>query len=439
MLETLRNAFKIEDLRKKLFFTFLMMIVIRLGSQLPVPGVDRNVFSDWMSSQSSDAFNFFDSITGGSFEEMSVFALNITPYITASIIMQLLTIAIPKLEEMHKEGEEGRKKITEITRYLTIGLSVFESVALAIGFGRQGYLEEFNAMNVIMVVTALTAGSAILMWLGEQITEHGVGNGISIVLTINIISRLPNDFSSLFEQFVIGKNAGRAIVALAVIVAVVLLTVVLVVYLQDAVRKIPVQYSRKIQGRKQVGGQSTFLPLKVNTAGVIPIIFAQSILQTPVIIATLLGKTGGTGIGGKILTGLSQSNWCDPERPIYSIGLLVYLVLIVAFAYFYTSITFNPLEVADNMKRQGGFIPGIRPGKPTSDYLSEMLNYIIFIGAVGLAIVGVIPIFFNGVFGASVSFGGTSIIIIVGVVIETLKQIESQMVTRHYTKGFLGD
>ncbi len=439
MLETLRNAFKIEDLRKRIFFTFLMLIVIRIGSQLPVPGVDRDVFTEWFANQSSDAFNFFDSITGGSFMEMSVFALNITPYITASIIMQLLTIAIPKLEEMHKEGAEGRKKITEITRYLTVGLSLFEAVALAIGLGRSDYLEEFNAINVVMVVVALTAGSAILMWIGEQITEYGIGNGISIVLTINIISRLPNDFSTLFEQFVLGKVAGRAVVAVAVIAAVVLLTVVLVVVLQNGQRKIPVQYSRKIQGRKQVGGQSTFIPLRVNTAGVIPVIFAQSLMQTPVIIAELLGKTGGTGIGGKILKCLSQSNWCDPSQPIYSIGLVAYIALIILFAYFYTSITFNPLEVADNMKKQGGFIPGIRPGKPTSDYLGQMLGYIVFIGAVGLAIVAFIPIFFNGVFGASVSFGGTSIIIIVGVVIETLKQVESQMVTRHYTTGFLGE
>ncbi len=439
MLETVRNAFKIEEIRKRLFFTFLMLIVVRLGSQLPVPGINRTAYTDWMSNQMADAFNFFDSITGGSFEDMSVFALNITPYITASIIMQLLTIAIPKIEEMHKEGEEGRKKIASITRYLTVGLSVFEAVALAIGLGRQGYLEEFNVITVVTMVAALTAGSAVLMWIGERITENGVGNGISIVLTINILSRLPNDFASLGEQFVLGKNIGRAVVAIAVIAVIVLAMVVMVVILQDGQRKIPVQYSRKIQGRRQVGGQSTFLPLRVNTAGVIPIIFAQSLLQTPVIIASLLGVGQGTDIGSKIIKGLSQSNWCDPSQPVYSIGFVVYILLIIAFAYFYTSITFNPLELADNMKKQGGFIPGIRPGKPTSDYLTQILNYIIFIGAVGLCLVAFVPIFFNGVFGASVSFGGTSIIIIVGVIIETLKQIQSMMVTRHYTTGFLGD
>ena len=257
-------------------------------------------------------------------------------------------------------------------------------------------------------------------------------------MTINIISRIPQDLGTLWSQFIVNKSIPKAIVAALIICAIIVAMVVFVVFLQDAERRIPVQYSKKIQGRKQVGGQQTHIPLKVNTGGVIPVIFAQSLMQTPVIIASVLGKGNGTGIGSKILRGLSQSNWCDPEQPIYSIGLVVYLLLLVAFAYFYTEITFNPLEIADNMKKSGGFIPGIRPGKPTSDYLSNMLHYIVFIGAVGLAIVAVIPIFFNGVFNADVSFGGTSIIIIVGVIIETLKQIESQMRVRYY-KGFLND
>ena len=299
--------------------------------------------------------------------------------------------------------------------------------------------DRFDAAHVIMMVTGLTAGSAVLMWIGERITENGVGNGISIVLVINIISRIPEDLMTLYTQFIANApNVGNAIIAAAVILAVILVTVVFVIILQDGQRRIPVQYSKKIQGRRQVGGQSSHIPLKVNTAGVIPIIFAQSIMQFPVIIAAIMGKGNGTGMGSKILHGLSQSYWCDPENPIYSIGLLVYIVLVIAFAYFYTSITFNPLEIANNMKRQGGFIPGIRPGKPTSEYLTRILNYIVFIGAVGLMIVAVIPIFFNGVFSANVSFGGTSIIIIVGVVIETLKQIESQMLVRYY-KGFLND
>ena len=438
MLRTLRDAFKIKDIRVRLLFTFLMLIVIRIGCQVPVPGINGELFKEWFASQTGGAFSFFDAITGGSFLDMSIFALNITPYITSSIIMQLMTIAIPKLEEMHKDGEDGRKKITAITRYVTVGLALIQSIEMAISFGRSGWLYDYNAWTVIEIVAILTAGSAVLMWIGERITERGVGNGISIVLVINIVSRIPNDLGTLGQQFVQGKKVANAVLAAVVIVAIIVLLVIFVDILQNAERRIPVQYSRKIQGRKQVGGQSSNIPLKVNTAGVIPIIFAQSIMQFPVIIASMLGKGNGTGIGSQIIKTLNQSNWCDPSQPVYTIGLVIYLVLIIAFAYFYTSITFNPLEIADNMKKQGGFIPGIRPGKPTSDYLNSILGYIIFIGAIGLSICAFIPIFFNGVFNASVSFAGTSIIIIVGVVVETIKQIESQMLVRHY-KGFLSN
>ena len=437
MLTTLKNAFKMRELRKKILFTLAMLVVIRLGSQLPVPGVDRSYFANWFAAQTGDAFNFFDAFTGGSFENMSLFALNITPYITSSIIIQLLTIAIPKLEEMQKDGEEGRKKLTAITRYVTVGLALIQSAAMAIGFGGSGLLEEYNVLNVITVIAALTAGSAFLMWIGERITENGVGNGISIVLVINIISRLPQDFTSLFHQFVAGKPIATAVLAVAIILAVVIGMVILVIILNDATRKIPVQYAKKVQGRKMVGGQSTNIPLKVNTAGVIPVIFASSIMQFPVIICSLLGYSG-TGVWRNILNGLSSNNWCNPSQPVYSIGLVIYIVLVIFFAYFYTSITFNPIEIANNLKKQGGFIPGIRPGKPTSDYLNRILNYVIFIGACGLTIVCVIPFIFNGVFGASVSFGGTSLIIIVSVVLETIKQIESLMLVRNY-KGFLND
>ena len=437
MFTTLKNAFKIKEIRKKLFFTFLMLVVIRLGSQLPVPGVDRTYFSNWFSQQTGDAFNFFDAFTGGSFLNMSVLALNITPYITSSIIMQLMTIAIPKLEEMQRDGAEGRKKIASITRYVTVALALIESSAMAIGFGRQGLLQTYNVINVITVIVALTAGSAFLMWIGERITEHGVGNGISIVLTINILSRMPQDITQLFEQFVIGKSIARGAVAAVIIIAVIVLMVVLVIILNDGVRKIPVQYAKKVQGRKMVGGQTTSIPLKVNTSGVIPVIFASSLMQLPVIVCSFF-NISGTGVWGEILKGLNSNYWCNPSQPVYSIGLIVYIVLVILFAYFYTSITFNPLEIAENMKKQGGFVPGIRPGKPTSDYLSRLLTYIIFIGAVGLTIVCVVPYFFNGVFGASVSFGGTSLIIIVSVVLETIKQIESQMLVRNY-KGFLND
>ena len=293
-----------------------------------------------------------------------------------------------------------------------------------------------NFLKGVVVIVSLTAGSAMLMWIGERITEKGVGNGISIVLAVNIVSRIPSDMTTLYENFIKGKTIAKGMLAGVVIFAIIMVVVVFVLILNGAERRIPVQYSKKMVGRKMMGGQTTNIPLKVNTAGVIPIIFASSIMSFPGVIAQFAGKANGTGIGSEILRGLSSSNWCNPSQPQYSWGLLVYVVLCVFFAYFYTSITFNPLEVADNIKKQGGFIPGIRPGKPTSDYLTNMLNYIIFIGAVGLIIVAVIPFFFNGVFGANVSFGGTSIIIVVGVVLETLNQIESQLLVRNY-KGFL--
>jgi preprotein translocase subunit SecY len=275
------------------------------------------------------------------------------------------------------------------------------------------------------------------MWVGEQITEKGVGNGISIVLVINILSRVPQDIATLFEQFVKGKTIAKGAMAAIIIIAIIIATVIMVIILNDATRKIPVQYAKKMQGRRLVGGQSSFIPLKVNTAGVIPVIFASSLMSIPQIILSFLGKSP-SGVAGTILGMLNQNNWFNLNQPIYSIGLLLYVALIIFFAYFYTSITFNPIEVADNMKKQGGFIPGIRPGKPTSDYLSKVLSNIIFIGAVGLTIVVLIPIIFNGIFGASVSFGGTSIIIIVSVILETIKQIESQMQVRNY-KTFLSE
>ena len=443
MLETLRNAFKIKDIRKRIIFTFLMLVVIRIGSQLPIPGVDSEVFANWFASQTADGMGFFDAVTGGSFLNLSIFALNITPYITSSIIMQLLTIAIPKLEEMQRDGEDGRKKIAEITRYLTVALALIEAIAMAIGFSRGGYLEQSDStavyvMNIIMVIFTLTAGSAVLMWIGERITEKGVGNGISIVLTINIISRMPNDIGTLYQQFISGKTVPKGILAAVIILAIIVAMVVFVVLLQDGVRKIPVQYSKKIQGRKVAGGQSSHIPLKVNTAGVIPIIFASSIMSFPSIILSFVGKSDIKGIGGTLIKMLNSNNWFDKTNPVASLGLILYIVLVVFFAYFYTSITFNPMEVADNMKKQGGFIPGIRPGKSTVDYLNNLLSYIIFIGAAGLTIVAVIPFFFNGFFKANVSFGGTSLIIIASVILETLKQIESMMLVRNY-KGFLND
>ncbi|MCI6886058.1 MAG: preprotein translocase subunit SecY [Lachnospiraceae bacterium] len=438
MLKTLRNAWKIVEIRKKLIFTFLMLVVIRFGSELPIPGVNTSYFADFFAKQTGDAFNFFNAMTGGSFTSMSIFALSITPYITSSIIMQLLTIAIPKLEEMQREGEDGRKKIAEYTRYLTVALALLESTAMAIGFGGQGLLINYNAWSVVIAVATMTAGSAFLMWIGERITENGVGNGISIVLLFNIISSLPQDANTLYTKFMSGSNIGVKVTSLIMILAVIFAMVVFVIILQDGERRIPVQYSKKMVGRKMVGGQSSHIPLKVNTAGVIPVIFASSSMSFPVVIAQFF-HPDYTTIGGKILMVLNSSSWFRPEMPWYSVGMVVYIVLIVLFAYFYTSITFNPLEVANNMKKAGGFIPGIRPGKPTSDYLNKILNYIIFIGAVALVIVAAIPIMISGLFNIGhLSFMGTSLIIIVSVILETIKSIESQMIVRNY-KGFLND
>ena len=445
MFETVRNAFKIKDLRKKILYTFMVLIVVRIGCQLPVPGVDASVISRFFEEH--NLLDFFNQLTGGSFSQMSIFALNITPYITSSIILQLLTIAIPRLEELHKDGEEGRKKIAEYTRYVSIALAIIESAAMAIGFGNAGYLTEgvsFTSISVIIV--SLSAGSAVLMWLGEQITEKGVGNGISIILLYNIVSRIPEDMTALYEKFVSGaSNVTNGLLAALVILAVIIGTIVFIIILSDGERRINVQYSKKTQGRKLIGGQSSHIPLKVNTAGVIPVIFAGSLFQMPIVIAGFAGvqpaSGDGTSLGQKLLKVLNQNAWCNFEsfgEFKYTLGLVIYVLLLIFFAYFYTSITFNPQEVSMNMKKQGGFIPGIRPGKPTIEYLTKVLNSIVFIGAIGLAIVAIIPIFFSGAFGADVSFGGTSLIIIVGVVLETLKQIESQMLVRHY-RGFISD
>lgn len=445
MIKTLRNAFKIKDIRNRVLFTFVALLIVRLGSALPVPGVDQAYFSSWLSQQLGEGLGFLDVFTGGSFSKMSILALGISPYITSSIIMQLLTIAIPKLEELQKEGEDGRKKIAEISRYLTIGLAIIESIALTIGFGREQYVLRggLTVTNVVVITASFTAGSAFLMWLGERITEKGIGNGISIILMINIISGMPSDISNLSSRFVTGaSNVVNGIIGAIIIAAVIIATVVLIILLQNAQRKIAVQYSKKIQGRKQVGGQSSFIPLKVNTAGVIPVIFAVSLMQFPVIISSFFGVTPErTTLWRKFLYMLSQNRWFNITGEgefKYTLGVLIYIALILFFAYFYTSITFNPMEIANNMKKQGGFIPGIRPGKPTTEYLNKVLNYIIFIGAIGLTLVALVPIIFAGLFNANVSFGGTSLIIVVGVVLETMKQIESQMLVRHY-KGFLSD
>lgn len=440
MISTLGRAFKNADVRKRLLFMLGILIVVRLGSLIPIPGVNTGYFSSLLSSLGDGNLSYLNAFTGGSFERLSLFALGITPYITSSIIVQLLTIAIPKLEEMQREGEDGRKKMERITRFITLGLAIAESVAMAVGFGRQGLIAGYETMSmghyvmaIIIVIIALIVGATALMWLGEQITDKGVGNGISIILLFNIIAGVPGDLAGLFDQFIKGKEAGHVVAAVAIIGGVILGMILLVCLLSDAERRIPVQYSQKVVGRRVFGGQSSHIPLKVNTAGVMPVIFASSIIQFPVIITQLITRSQPEWT--KYLT---ASYWFNPDNWIYTIGLAAYVGLIIAFAYFYTSITFNPLEIADNLKRGGGVIPGVTPGKATSDYLHAILNRIIIVGAIGIAIVAIIPIIFSGIFGASVSFGGTSLIIIVGVILETLKQMEAMMRNKHY-KGFLSD
>ena len=403
MIKTMRDAFRIKEIRRRLFYLLIMLVIIRLASQIPVPGVDTDFFKEFFKNNSTDAFNFLNAFTGGGFTNFSILALSITPYITGSIIVQLLTIAFPKLEEMSRDGEEGRKKLNNITRWLNVGLSIFEASAMCIGFKNQLILN-MTVVNVIVVVASLTAGSCLLMWMGDQINEKGIGNGISIILLLNILSRVPQDMLTLYDNLVKGKTIAKATLAWVVIAAVILAVVVLTLILNGAERRIPVQYSQKMVGRRLIGGQSSNIPLKVNTGGVIPIIFASSLMSFPGIIVAFTGKQPG-GWGGKIISMLSSSNWFKPSDWFSSIGLLIYILLVVFFAYFYTSITFNPMEVADNLKKQGGFIPGIRPGKSTEDYLNAVLKYVIFIGAAGLIIVCVIPYVFNGLFSANVSFG----------------------------------
>ncbi|MBO5608769.1 MAG: preprotein translocase subunit SecY [Eubacterium sp.] len=437
MFKTIRDAFKVKEIRNGLIFTFFILIIVRLGSAIPTPGIDVSKVSGFLKDNLGEgAGALLSSFTGGSFEKMSIFALSVTPYITSSIIIQLLTIAIPALEEMQKDGADGRKKMTAITRVVSVALAIIESIGLSVGFGRSGLLYNYNFLSVAVIVITLTAGSTFIMWLGERITERGIGNGISIILLINIVSRMPGDFYNLYEMFVKGKPTVNMIIAASIIIAIVVITTVLTIILNDAERRIPVSYAQKVQGRRQVGGSSSHIPLKVNTGNVMPIIFASTLMSIPSIVKNLFSIEVKSSVGNKILEGMNTNYWFRPGYPWAYIGLAVYILLVFFFAYFYTSISFNPMEVANNLKKQGGFVPGIRPGKATQDYLNKILNYIVLIGAIGLIIVAIIPIFFNGRFSADVSFGGTSLIIICGVIIETVKQIESKMIVRNYS-GFL--
>ncbi len=441
MFKTLRNAFKVKDVRKKLIFTLLMLFVVRLGCQIPIPETDSGVLKDFLGKNDT-VTGILGMMSGGSLENFAIFALGIGPYITASIIIQLLTAAFPALEEMQKEGEEGRKKLQSLTRYMTIALSALQGGFLSVSFGRMGLFgSSWSAGNKVWLVISttiiLTAGSACLMWIGERITERGVGNGISIVLTINILARIPSDFSALGQHFVAGKKILPAALAILIIAAIIIAMVVFVIYLQDGVRKIPVQYSKKVQGNKLVGGQQSHIPLRVNTAGVIPVIFASTLLSLPQIIQSY-GEFKNP-VWQAIVNMLTQSNWFrfSGYKWYYVFGPILYVLMVFGFSYFYTSFTFNPTEVATNIKKNGGLIPSVRAGSYTEEYLKNILKYLIFIGAIGLSIVALAPIMASGVFNiAQVSFGGTSIIIIVSVILETIKQVESQMMARNY-KGFL--
>lgn len=424
MLSTLRGAWKIPELKGKMLYTLLMILVFRIGASVPVPGVDTAVIAQMFdTSQTGGLLNFLDLMSGGAFKDFTVFALNIYPYITASIILQLLTVAIPSLESLAKEGDVGRKKISKYTKYLTIVLAVVQAIGLSLGFFNQALMDK-SFMSVAVVVITLTAGTCFLVWLGGQITEKGVGNGISLIIFIGIVSSAPSGIARLFELY---KAGAAGIVSIIAFLVIALIIIVGVIMIQEGQRKIPVQYAKRVVGRKMYGGQSTHIPIKVLMAGVIPVIFSTSLLQFPQIVA-LFFKGGFADFVTKYLTlGGTLGTW------IYSI---LNIILIIFFTYFYTAVQFNPIEYANNLKQNGGFIPGIRPGKPTSDYLGKILSKITFIGALVLAIIATVPVIVESILSLGIQFGGTAVLIVVGVALETMKQIETQMLMRHY-KGFL--
>ncbi|QXM07330.1 preprotein translocase subunit SecY [Crassaminicella indica] len=424
MLSTLRNAWKIPDLRKRMLYTLMMMVVFRLGSCIPVPGINREILAQLFKQGENGIFGLFNLFSGGAFGKFTIFALSITPYITSSIIMQLLTIAIPSLEALAREGEEGRKKIAQYTRYGTVVLALIQATGVSVGLFRQALIAS-DFWSITVVVLTLTAGTAFLMWLGEQITEKGIGNGISLIIFTGIISRLPLGVAQTIEKLKIGEVS---IISLLTFMVIAVLVIAGVVAIQQGTRKIPVQYAKRVVGRKMYGGHSTHIPLKVNQAGVIPVIFAISLLQFPL---TLTYFFQGGAFSSFVQKWLSPAG--NPGVWIYSI---LYMILVIFFTYFYTAVTFNPVEVADNMKKHGGFIPGIRPGKPTSEYLGRVLNRITLAGAIFLAIIAVMPTIILQFTNMQFRFGGTSLLIVVGVALETMKQVEAQMMMRHY-QGFL--
>ena len=435
MFNTIRNAWRIPDLRKKLLYTLLIIIVFRFGSVIPAPFLDAAALSELMANAGQNsALGYINMLTGGAFSYASLFAMGITPYINSSIIMQLLTIAIPPLERLAKEGEEGRKKIATITRYVTVVLGLIQGVAYYFYLRTNGivaYTDGFAGVFVaVVIVLTFTAGTALIMWMGEQINEKGVGNGISIILFAGIVARLPVTFGTVWQYMQLGMESaatsGQYLVLAPLFIVLFLIVICVIVFMNESERRIPVQYAKKVVGRKMYGGQSTFLPVKVAMSGVMPVIFASSILFIPQFIQFFWNPSGG--FGKAVLDAFSQTGW---------LYIVLYFLLIVMFAYFYMSIQYNPLEMANNLRQNNGTIPGIRPGKPTADFIAKILSKVTLIGALFLAFVALIPIIYTNVTGMyGLSLGGTSIIIIVGVALETVKQLESQMMLRHY-KGFL--
>jgi len=420
----IKNAWRVADIRKKIIITFLLLLVYRLGVYIPIPGMDRSVLAAMVAQQG--VFGYMNIIGGGAFENASIFAMTITPYINASIILQLLTVAIPALERMQKEGEEGRKKLAQWTRYGTVILGFLQATFTYIGF--RTAISRPGVLAFLTVTFSLTAGTAFIMWLGEQINEYGIGNGISLIIFVNIISRGPDAFKSIYYIAAGYAQEGKLAVGILIAAAIVMVFVaiiVFVIYVTQAERRLPVQYAKRVVGRKMYGGQSTHIPIQVNLAGVMPIIFAMSIMS---FIPTLVGF-----IWPNVTTGFIASLKNFGKNPLY---IIITALLVLGFTFFYTMIAFNPVEIANNLRKNGGFIPGIRPGKPTSDYITRVLNRITWVGALFLALMTCIPTLLNLIPGVNIGFGATSVLIMVGVALETSKQIESQLIMRHY-KGFL--
>lgn len=423
LLKTLSQAWKVEELRKKILFTLMMLVVYRIGSNIPVPGINRTYLSQMFSGETG-LLDLFDLFSGGSFSNFTIFALSITPYVTASIIVQLLTIALPYFERLSKEGNEGHKKMATITRYMTVVLGLIQAIGLTVGLFKNAVVDK-SAFASITIIMVLTAGTVFLMWLGEQINEYGIGNGISLIIFAGIVDRFPTFVRNTYAQVSEGAISGVAVLTLLIVSVMLVMVIIL---FEQGVRKIPVQYAKRVVGRKMYGGQSTHIPMKVNQAGVIPIIFSLSLLQFPLIVTYFAPKSAYADFVNKYI---SPSG--DPGLWIY---VVLNVVLTMFFTYFYTAITFNPTEVAENMRQSGGFVPGIRPGTATVEYLSRVMSRLCFSGGLFLVAVSVIPTIVSNFTPFEMTFGGTSLLIAVGVATDTVKQIQNQMLMRNY-QGFL--